>query len=124
GRDWVTRFLAAYPKLIKKKQKLKDKDRINTQRYEEIREFYEKYKKVVAEYGIQQCDTWNFDETSFQVGYGSNQVVVTYREKEKQRLNVATETNRDYLTSIKGINAAGEVIPSLLILKAKVHLAQ
>ncbi|KAF2186290.1 hypothetical protein K469DRAFT_664179 [Zopfia rhizophila CBS 207.26] len=80
GRDWVTRFLAAHPELIKKKQKPKDKDRIDAQRYEEIREFYEKYKKVVAEYGIQQCDTWNFDETGFRVGCGSNQVVVTYRQ--------------------------------------------
>ncbi|KAF2178670.1 DDE-domain-containing protein [Zopfia rhizophila CBS 207.26] len=44
--------------------------------------------------------------------------------KDRKNYTVATETNRDYLTSVEAISASGVVIPPLLILKAKQHLFQ
>jgi hypothetical protein len=126
SRDWVSRFLKAHPELIKKKQKSQDVDRITAQKIEEIELWFRKYRKVVAEEGLIPSDIWNFDETGFRVGCGGNQIVVTYgtQKKGKIRLDIASETNRDYLTSVEAVNADGEVILPLLILKAKQHLHQ
>ncbi|KAF2179752.1 CENP-B protein, partial [Zopfia rhizophila CBS 207.26] len=84
------------------------------------------------EKGIQAHDVWNFDETGFRIGCGGKQIIVTFgsrgRERDKtkdaKKVTIGSETNRDYLTSVEAISASGEVIPPMLILKAKNHLAQ
>ncbi|KAF2647554.1 hypothetical protein K491DRAFT_699561 [Lophiostoma macrostomum CBS 122681] len=51
-------------------------------------------------------------------------MVVTYglRGREDGKIELGTNTNRDYRTSVEAINAEGDVIPLMLILKAKQHL--
>ena len=129
GRDWVSRFLAANPDIEKCIQKPKDKKRIDAQKREQIEKFFQKIKKVHDEKGILPSDCWNFDETGFRIGCGGKQIVLTLGAREKPKkdrksLTIASETNRDYLTSIEAISAAGDVIPPMLILKATQHLFQ
>jgi hypothetical protein len=65
---------------------------------------------------------WNFNETSFRISVGGQQIVVTYGARLKGDLIVSLETNRDYLTLVEAISARGVVILLMLILKARVHL--
>jgi hypothetical protein len=129
GRDWVSRILACNPDIEKYVQKPKDKNRIDAQKRESIIEYFEKFKRIVAERGILPSDCWNFDETGFRIGCGGKQIVITLGardkpKKDRKSFTVASETNRDYLTSVEAISAAGEVIPPMLILKAVQHLFQ
>jgi hypothetical protein len=127
GRDWVTYFLAANPDIEKVKQKPKDKKRIDAQKREDIVQYFEKFKKVIVDKGILPSDCWNFDKTGFRIGCGGNQIVITLGarhrpNKDRKSFTIASETNRDYLTSVEAISAAGDVIPPMLILKATQHL--
>jgi hypothetical protein len=79
------------------------------------------------QYGILHTDCWNFDETGFRVGCEGSQNVVTYGQRNRQRgesLAAPTEVNRDFLTSVECVSTAGELLPPLLILKAKQHIHQ
>jgi hypothetical protein len=65
----------------------------------------------------------------FRIGCGGKQIVITLGardkpKKDRKSFTVASETNRDYLTSVEAISAAGEVIPLMLILKAVQYLFQ
>ena len=128
GHDWVARFLAANPDIEKVKQKPKDKKRIDTQKREDIVQYFENFKKVIVDKGILPSDCWNFDETGFRIECGGNQIVITLGarhrpNKDRKSFTIASETNRDYLTSVEVISAAGDVIPPILILKATVGFA-
>jgi hypothetical protein len=127
GHDWVASFLAANPDIEKVKQKPKDKKRIDAQKREDIVQYFEKFKKVIVDKGILPSNCWNFDETDFRIGCGGNQIVITLGarhrpNKDRKSFTIASETNRDYLTSVEAISAAGDVIPPMLILKATQHL--
>ena len=119
--------MAANPDIEKVKQKPKDKKRIDVQKREDIVHYFEKFKKVIVDKGILPSDCWNFDETGFRIGCGGNQIVITLGarhkpNKDRKSFTIASETNRDYLTSVEAISAAGDVIPPMLILKATQHL--
>ncbi|KAF2185194.1 hypothetical protein K469DRAFT_688019 [Zopfia rhizophila CBS 207.26] len=122
GRDWVSRWLAQNPDVHKVKQKAKDKDRINAQKYEEIELHFEIFKRKIANSGILPDDIWNFDETGFRVGCGGNQIIITMGNEKS--CTIGSKTNRDFLTSVEAISAAGEVIPPMLTLKGVNHLTQ
>jgi hypothetical protein len=77
SRDWVLCFLACNPNIKKCVQKLKVKNQIDAQKGESIIEYFEKFKRIVAEQGILLSDCWNFDETGFRIGCRGKQIVIT-----------------------------------------------
>lgn len=60
------------------------------------------------------------DKTGFRIGIGKNQLVVT---KRKRAYYFAIPENRESVTAIEAISAAGRAIPLFLILTGKVHIA-
>jgi hypothetical protein len=75
---------------------------------------------VKAKYGILDEDTYNFDETGFQIGVGGSVKVVTASEI---RLNPISRQagDREWITLIAAVNAAGWLVPPFFIFKAKNH---
>ena len=67
--------------------------------------------------GITDEDTWNMDETGFCIGVDKAQYVVS-RHRIKA-LVMTDPDNRDYITAVETISAAGAVIPPIVILAAK-----
>lgn len=59
------------------------------------------------------------NETSFGIGYGRAQVVVTFEHRKWLRLD--NPDSRDYITSVQCISSAGDVIPPLIIISG-VHI--
>ena len=74
-----------------------------------------------AKYGITDIDSYNFDETGFQMGVLSSQVVVTGSER-RNRPKAIQPGNREWVTVIQAINAIGWAIPPFIIFKAIYHL--
>jgi hypothetical protein len=70
--------------------------------------------------GIQPADAYNIDETSFRIGIGGSQLVITMDFEKKQ--SSGSNTNRDYVTSIEAISGDGYVIPPLLIAQGSIYL--
>jgi hypothetical protein len=77
-------------------------------------------RNVKAKYGILDEDTYNFDETGFQMGVGGSVKVVTASERRLRPLQVQPG-DREWATLIAAINAIGWVIPPFIIFKAKNH---
>ena len=127
GRDWVTRWLKRHPELLKQRQKSREKERIDAATYTELSAWYKRFNDTVLRHAILPQDCWNFDETGFRIGCGGSQIVVTFGRgaQLKGESRVApTQLNRDFVTAVECVNAAGAAIPPLLIMKGKVHLAQ
>jgi hypothetical protein len=75
---------------------------------------------VKAKYGILDEDTYNFDETGFQIGVGGSVKVVTASEL---RLNPIRRQAGDceWITLIAAVSACGWLAPPFFIFKGKNH---
>lgn len=76
----------------------------------------------MAKYGICDEDAYNFDETGFMMGKIATQLVVTGSER-RGRTKAIQPGNRDWITVIQSINAAGWAIPPFIIFAGKHHLS-
>ena len=76
-------------------------------------DYFEKIQQVMREKGIRELDIWNMDETSFRIGCGKTQLVVTMDPNKP--LCMIDPENRDSITSIECIGSAGETIPPMLL---------
>jgi hypothetical protein len=75
---------------------------------------------MVAKYGILPEDTYNFDETGFQMGVISTSKVVT-RSERRGRPRTKQPGNREWVTLIHTINLSGWVLPAFVVFEAKLH---
>jgi hypothetical protein len=71
-------------------------------------------KRTKAKYGICVEDVYNFNEASFIIDKITTQLVVTGLER-RGRPKAVQPGNREWVTVIQGINAAGWAIPPFII---------
>lgn len=79
-------------------------------------------QSVREKYGIQDEDTYNFDETGFTMGQIKAQMVFTGSEKHGDPKRIQPG-NREWVTVIQGVNAAGWPIPPFVIFASKVLIS-
>jgi DDE superfamily endonuclease. len=82
-----------------------------------IQAWFDQYCAIIAEYGIDDDDIYNFDETGFAMGITSTSKVVTSREWHGKR-KLLQPGNREWVTAIECIHLNG-VLPPTIIFKAK-----
>ena len=87
-----------------------------------IRSWFELVEQTKAKYGICDDDVYNFDEASFMMGKITTQLVVTGSER-RGRPKAVQPGNREWVTVIAAINAAGWAIPPFLIFAGQYHLS-
>nr|XP_001398056.2 transposase [Aspergillus niger CBS 513.88] len=86
-----------------------------------IQMWFKRVQTAISTYGIVDEDIYNFDETGFAMGIlGTTKVVI--RSTCQGRPFLIQPGNREWITSIECINAAGWVLPAYLVLKAKTHI--
>jgi hypothetical protein len=73
-------------------------------------------------YGICNDDTYNFDEAGFIMGKIITQLIVTRSERRGQPKAMQLG-NREWVTLIRVINAAGWTIPPFLIFAGQYYLS-
>ena len=88
----------------------------------QIQAWFQLVQNMVAKYGILPEDTYNFDETGFQMGVISTSKVVT-RSERRGRAKTKQPGNREWVTLIHTINSSGWVLPAFVIFEAKLHQA-
>jgi hypothetical protein len=82
-----------------------------------IKDWFELLRICLANYGIGVRDIWNIDETGFMVGMLKKCVVMVLREIKK--CYTRNPNNKELITCVECISAAGEFIPSMIIIKGK-----
>ena len=120
GVNWVYRLVTRRPELKPQVTRLRDHQRVLCSDPAIISPWFNLVRNVKAKYGILDADTYNFDETGFQMGVGGSVKVVTASERRVKPLGIQPG-DREWVTLIAGINAMGWAIPPFFILKAKHH---
>ncbi|OWY51599.1 putative transposase [Alternaria alternata] len=120
GENWAYRLVRRRPEIKSQITRQRDHQRVLYSNPAIISPWFNLVRNVKAKYGILDEDTYNFDETGFQIGVGGSVKVVTASERRSRPLGVQPG-DREWVTLIAGINAMGWSIPPFLDLKAKHH---
>jgi hypothetical protein len=122
GKNWTSRFVERSDELKMSFNRAKDRQRKKQEDPEIINNWFQLVINTKAKYGIQDKDTYNFDESGFQMGVVGTMKVVTGSER-RARPDLVQPGDREWVTLIQGISATGVVIPAFIIYKGKVHLS-
>jgi RecB family endonuclease NucS len=122
GKNWAANFVKRRPELKVKFDRKQDYTRALCEDPEVIQGWFRLVQNTKAKYGIQDEDTYNFDETGFMMGVISTGAVVTAVDR-RGRPKTVQQGNREWVTAIQGINATGWAIPPFIIFQGKHHLS-
>ena len=76
---------------------------------------------MYTKYDIQDCDFYNFNETSFMMGVIYDNMIVTRTDRFSQSKQLQSG-NREWTTTIEYVSSDGFVLSSFLILQGINHL--
>ena len=91
----------------------------NGHKPEELLAWFERFYHQYVEKSIVPEDCYNMDETGFRIGIGKDQWAIT--KDLKRPMYLLSASNRDLITAVECINAAGNVIAPKLILPGVLH---
>jgi hypothetical protein len=83
-----------------------------------IQAWFDLVQKTILQYGITPVDIYNFDETGFAMGLTATAKVITRAEYYGKRA-LLQPGNREWVTVIECISAAGYALPPYIIFKSK-----
>ena len=116
---WLNRFLKRNPKFHLRKQKLLTVDWKSSHNLKNMTESFNKLKRIMKKKKIIEIDVWNMNETDFRIDCEWIQMIISLNKWKSFCL--MNSDNRDYITSVKCISFANNVIPSLFII-SEVHI--
>jgi hypothetical protein len=121
SQAWVRGFKKRHPELQCNIPKTKEIQRASAETdIKRLDGWFDKYEAILKSYNIIQRNNWNFDESPLQIGWVSGNVrLFSIRKKHNTRAIAFQPGNKESLTSIDSINAAGQSIPSFLIFSLK-----
>jgi hypothetical protein len=122
GTNWPTRFVSRTGELKMAFNRAKDRQRILQEDPELITKWFMLVRDTIAQYGVHNDDIHNFDETGFQMGIIGSMKVVTGSER-RTKPTLTQPGNREWVTVIQSICAAGYATPPFIIYKGRVHIS-
>ena len=120
GATWTAHFLERHPQFHIRKQKTLDLNQKKPHHPDDLLDWFQRYKTLRDEKGIQDSDQYNFDESGFRIGIGKDQWIVTLDPCRQSYL--ASSSNRELVTSCEAVSGDGDVLPPMLILPGSLHL--
>ena len=122
GKQWAERFVTRSAELKMAFNRAKDRQRILQEDPETIGAWFKLVDDTRAKYGVHDYDVHNFDETGFQMGVIGSMKVVTGAER-RTRPELVQPGDREWVTVIQSVCAAGSFTPPFIIYKGRVHLS-
>ncbi|KAF2741722.1 DDE-domain-containing protein, partial [Sporormia fimetaria CBS 119925] len=122
GHLWVDNFNKRTPEIKLRRSQPYDRQRALNEDPRVISPWFSLIQSVKEKYGIQDEDTYNFDETGLMMGQIKAQMVFTGSEKRNAPKRIQPG-NREWVTVIQGISAAGWAIPPFVIFAGKVLIS-
>jgi hypothetical protein len=114
GQKWPANFVKRTDSLKTSFNRAYDRQRALCEDPALIRLWFELVEQTKAKYGICDDDVYNFDEAGFMMGKITTQLVVTGSERRGRPKSIQPG-NREWVTVIAAINAAGWSVPPFLI---------
>jgi hypothetical protein len=122
GSRWASNFIKRHTELKTRFNRKYDYQRAQCEDPTVIMGWFQLVRNMIAKYGIEESDIYNFDETGFMMGIISTGSVVTSAER-RGRPKLAQPGNREWVTVIQGINSQGWAIPPFIIVAGQYHLS-
>ena len=122
GKRWASNFIKRYKELKTRFFRRYDYQRAKCEDPTEIRKWFKLVENIIAKYGIDLADIYNFDEVGFLMGMIASGMVVTGSERRARPKSVQPG-NREWITVIQAINAEGWAIAPFIIGAGQYHLA-
>jgi hypothetical protein len=122
GKCWPDRFVTRSAELKMAFNRAKDRQRILQEDPEIIGAWFKLVEETKAKYGVHDDDVHNFDETGFQMGVIGSMKVVTGAER-RARPQLVQPGDREWVTVIQSVCAAGYATPPFIIYKGRVHIS-
>jgi hypothetical protein len=123
GKNWVDRFKTRTDEIKLRRSRPYDRQRALNEDARVITPWFKLVQDMKAKYGILDEDTHNFDETGFMMGVIKGQIIFTGSEKRSNPKRIQPG-NRDWVTIIQGVCAAGWAIPPFVIFSGKVLISE
>ncbi|ODM14636.1 hypothetical protein SI65_09981 [Aspergillus cristatus] len=124
GEHWVTRYIQRHKELSSKYSRKYDYQRAKCEDPELVMGWYKCFYNAIEKYGILEQDIYNMDETGFQMGMTSTAKVICGSETRASNAKAIQPGNREWVTAIIAVNAAGWALPPQIILAAENHQSQ
>lgn len=118
GVNWTTSFIKRHPNLSSRYSKRYNYERAKNEDPKVIQAWFDLVQKTILQYGITPADIYNFDETGFAMGLTATAKVITRAEYYGRRA-LLQPGNREWVTVIESISAAGYVLPPYIIFTHK-----
>jgi hypothetical protein len=122
GQKWPANFVKRTDSLTTRFNRAYDRQRALCKDSALIRQWFKLIEQTKAKYGICNEDVYNFDEAGFMMGKITTQLVVTGSERRGRPKSIQPG-DREWVTAIAAINAAGWSVPPFLIFAGQYHLS-
>ena len=122
GQKWPANFVKRTDSLTTCFNRAYDRQRALCEDPVLIKSWFDLVEQTKAKYGICDEDVYNFDEAGFMMGKITTQLVVTASER-RRRPKAIQPGNREWVTAIAAINAAGWSVPPFLVFAGQYHLS-
>ncbi|KAI9044515.1 uncharacterized protein KD926_000426 [Aspergillus affinis] len=119
---WVNRFINRHEAELQSKcTRRYDYQRAKCEGPNLIKRWFDLVQNTIHKYEILEPDTYNMDETGFQMGVASTAKVVCGAESRESNARSVQPGNREWVTAIITISAAGVVLPPQIIFAGKMQ---
>jgi hypothetical protein len=118
GKNWVSSFIKRHDEVKSRFARRYNYSRAKCEDPRTIKAWFKQLEEVRKQWGIQDEDIFNFDETGFAMGLISTTKVVT-RASMPGKPHLIQPGNREWVTTIECMNSSGWMVPSCIIFKGK-----
>ena len=122
GKNWTSNFVRRQPQISTRFTRKIDYQRVKCEDPDIYNAWFRLVRNMIAKYGIDEGDIYNFDETGFLMGQISSEMVVTKAER-LGKPRTTQQGNREWVTVIQGIGSYGYILPPFIIVAGKNHLS-
>ncbi len=119
GKNWVDNLVKRTPELRSCWSRPYDYQRAACEDPAAIQRWFDLVQATREKWGIPDSDTYNFDETGFIMGKMLSQMVITGSEGLGKKKKIQPG-NREWVTIIQGVGAAGYLLPPFVIFAGSV----
>jgi hypothetical protein len=118
GKNWVSSFIKRHDEVKSRFARRYNYSRAKCEDPRTIKAWFKQLEEVRKQWGIQDEDIFNFDETGFAMGLIATTKVVT-RASMPGKPHLIQPGNREWVTTIECMNSSGWMVPSCIIFKGK-----
>jgi DDE superfamily endonuclease/Tc5 transposase DNA-binding domain len=117
GNKWLPRFFTRHPDIHSKLGKSIDALRIQATSPVDLHAWYSLFRRVLTEYKVAAENVWNMDESGLAIGCYTHQKVIG--SSSSSRIYKKAPQNREWVSIVETVSAAGQYIRCLIIFKGK-----